>query len=46
MQHTFDIPSLLLYTTRAMENPTTNIDLSTLDTEAMRSRLSELGSYL
>ena len=29
-----------------MENQTTNIDLSTLDTEAMRSRLSELGSYL
>ena len=29
-----------------MENQTTNIDLSALDTEAMRSRLSELGSYL
>ncbi len=29
-----------------MENQTTDIDLSTLDTEAMRSRLSELGSYL
>ena len=42
----FDNLPHLLYTTRAMENPTTNIDLSTLDTEAMRSRLSELGSYL
>ena len=31
---------------RVMENQTTNIDLSALDTEAMRSRLSELGSYL
>ncbi len=29
-----------------MENQTTNYDLSALDTEAMRSRLSELGSYL
>ena len=29
-----------------MENQTTNIDLSALDTAAMRSRLSELGSYL
>ena len=29
-----------------MENQPTNYDLSTLDTEAMRSRLSELGSYL
>lgn len=44
--HSFDIRAFLLYTVRAMENPTTNIDLSTLDTEAMRSRLSELGSYL
>lgn len=34
------------YTVARMENQTTNIDLSTLDTEAMRSRLSELGSYL
>ena len=31
---------------RVMENQTANIDLSALDTEAMRSRLSELGSYL
>ena len=29
-----------------MENLPTNYDLSALDTEAMRSRLSELGSYL
>ncbi len=29
-----------------MENQTTNVDLSMLDTEAMRARLSELGSYL
>ncbi len=29
-----------------MEKPSTNIDLSALDTAAMRSRLSELGSYL
>ena len=29
-----------------MENQTTNIDLSAPDTAAMRSRLSELGSYL
>ena len=35
-----------VYTDPRMETPTTNIDLSTLDTEAMRSRLSELGSYL
>ncbi len=42
----FDFRAFLLYTARVMENPTTNIDLSTLDTEAMRSRLSELGSYL
>ncbi len=29
-----------------MEKQMTNIDLSQLDTAAMRSRLSELGSYL
>ena len=29
-----------------MDIQPTNYDLSTLDTEAMRSRLSELGSYL
>lgn len=29
-----------------MEKQMTNIDLSMLDTAAMRSRLSELGSYL
>ncbi|GEM_PF-1852475 len=34
------------YTGARMENQTTNFDLSALDTAAMRSRLSELGSYL
>ncbi len=41
-----DIPRAPRYTPARMENQTTNIDLSALDTEAMRSRLSELGSYL
>ena len=35
-----------MYTRARMENPSTTIDLSLLDTAAMRSRLTELGRYL